>query len=157
KGAIPMSKRQFTSAAGTTTPRVIIYSRVSTRKQEDNGASLDTQEARCRAYAEERGWEIVAAYREVHTRVELWERPKLSEAREILRSGSADVLLVHALDRLSARDIHIAVLMDEAERFGTSIDSVTEEIETTPIGRLVLQVLAFAAELEREKIMERTA
>jgi site-specific DNA recombinase len=137
--------------------RVIIYCRVSTRKQEDNGASLDTQEASCRAYAEERGWEIVAVYREVHTRVELWERPKLSEAREILRTGGADVLLVHALDRLSARDVHIAVLMDEAERFGTSIDSVTEDIETTPIGRLILQVLAFAAELEREKIMERTA
>src|SRR5262249_12575638 len=118
---------------------------------------LDTQEASCRAYAEERGWEIVAVYREVHTRVELWERPKLSEARETLRAGGADVLLVHALDRLSARDVHIAVLMDEAERFHTAIDSVTEDIETTPIGRLILQVLAFAAELEREKIIERTA
>jgi site-specific DNA recombinase len=81
--------------------RVIIYCRVSTKDQEEDGTSLDTQEQRCRAYAAENGWQVTAVYRETHSGAELWERPKLTELREMMRTGAVDVLLAYALDRLS--------------------------------------------------------
>jgi site-specific DNA recombinase len=46
--------------------RVAVYCRVSSAGQEDN-SSLATQEASCRSYAVERGWEVVAVYRDVFT------------------------------------------------------------------------------------------
>ena len=57
-----------------------IYVRVSTAAQEEDGTSLDTQEAACRRYATERGWSVDDAhvYREQfsgYTR----ERPLLSQ------------------------------------------------------------------------------
>ncbi len=81
--------------------RCAIYVRVSTVGQEQDGTSLDTQEERCRAYAAERGWQVVAVYRETHTGSELWERPQLTALRDAVRSGAVDVLLAFALDRLS--------------------------------------------------------
>lgn len=55
-----------------------IYVRVSTAALEEDGTSLGTQEERCRAYACEHGYIVDAPhiYREVHTSVELWERPQ---------------------------------------------------------------------------------
>jgi DNA invertase Pin-like site-specific DNA recombinase len=50
----------------TTPLRAAIYVRVSTTGQEDN-YSLSTQDAACRAYATQHGYDIVAAEREVHT------------------------------------------------------------------------------------------
>jgi site-specific DNA recombinase len=63
------------------------------REQE---TSLDTQETACRAYAVAHGYAIDEAhvYREVHTGVELWERPQLSRLRDAVRRRDVDVVLV---------------------------------------------------------------
>ena len=61
-----------------------IYVRVSTTGQEDN-ASLDTQEAACRAYAAAHGYRVVGVYRDVHTGMELHQRPRLGELRGAVR------------------------------------------------------------------------
>ncbi len=57
--------------------RAAIYPRVSGTKQEE-GYSLETQDEACRRYAAERGYDVTAVYREVHTGIELWERPQLT-------------------------------------------------------------------------------
>jgi DNA invertase Pin-like site-specific DNA recombinase len=58
--------------------RAAIYVRVSTGAQEE-GSSLQSQEAACRSFAAERGYDVDEAhvYAEVHTGVELWERSSL--------------------------------------------------------------------------------
>jgi site-specific DNA recombinase len=136
--------------------RCAIYVRVSTKGQEEDGTSLDTQVERCRSYAAERGWDVIAVVRETHTGAELWERPRLTELREQVRAGAVDTVLAYSLDRLSRRDIHLAVLLDEAERYSVRIACVTEDVDTSPVGRMILNVKAFAAELERERTRERT-
>ncbi|MDP6496193.1 MAG: recombinase family protein, partial [Dehalococcoidia bacterium] len=52
--------------------------------------------------------------------------------------------------------IHVAVLLDDIEKAGATLEFVTEDFENTPVGRLILNVRAFAGEVEREKIAERT-
>ena len=71
-------------------------------------------------------------------------------------SGRVDVLLAHSLDRLSRKQTHVAILVEEMEDRGVALDFVTEDFEDTAVGQLVRSVKAFAAEFEREKIAERT-
>ena len=90
-------------------PLAALYCRVSTSGQEEDGTSLDTQEARCRHYATEQGYLLDEAhvYREVYTGTELWERPKLTALRSAIRQGGVTHLVAYAIDRLS-RDLSIS-------------------------------------------------
>jgi site-specific DNA recombinase len=135
--------------------RCAIYTRVSSGLQEDN-SSLSTQEARCRAYAEERGWMVTEVFREVHTGAELFERPQLTRLRETMRRREFDVLLVYALDRLSRKQTHQGLILSEAEYAGVEWDSVTEDIDHSPQGQILRAVIGGMAEMERLKIAERT-
>lgn len=135
---------------------VAIYCRVSTAGQEAEGTSLDTQEAACRAYAAERGYAVAEVYREVFSGAELWARPCLSELREAVRRGEVEAIIAHAVDRLSREQAHLYILDHECERAGVELLFVTEEFDKTPVGKMIRSVKGFAAELEREKIRERT-
>lgn len=135
--------------------RVIIYARVSDIKQLEN-ESLKTQVYKCTQYATSKDWLIVKVFQEQHTGTEYRERELLSEAREMIRNGEADVLLVNSLDRLSREMIHQAVIMDEIEHYNAILESVTEDIDNSPLGQFMRQALGFAAAVEREKFLERS-
>ena len=135
--------------------RCVIYSRVSTDAQEREGSSLDTQEQACREQAAAEGWVVVDALRDTASGFTL-ERSALTRLRESARAGQVDVVLAHALDRLSRKQTHVAILVEEMEQLGVGLEFVTEEFEATATGQLLRSVKAFAAELEREKIAERT-
>lgn len=135
--------------------RAMIYCRVSTAGQEDN-SSLETQEASCRQHAAERGWEIVGVYRDIHTGAELFERPRLGQMRQLLRSGEASVVVAHALDRVSRSQAHLGFLLSEWDHQGIELALVTESLTDSPEGRLLQSVRSFVAEVERMKISERT-
>lgn len=135
--------------------RAAIYCRVSSSGQEDN-SSLGTQEAACRAYADEHGLDVTAVYRDVHTGAEVFERPQLTELRTAMRAGAFDVLIVHALDRLSRKQTHQGLILSEAEHAGVEWQSVTEDIDNSPQGQILRAVIGGMAEMERLKISERT-
>ncbi|MDE2668033.1 MAG: recombinase family protein [Chloroflexota bacterium] len=138
-----------------TAMRAIIYSRVSTDAQERDGTSLDTQERACDEVAADRGWSVVRRIREAASGGVL-ERDGLDELRAALRAGEAEVVVAFAVDRLSRSQNHIGVLFDEFERAGVRLEFVTERFEDTAVGRFILAARAFIAEVEREKIAERT-
>lgn len=133
----------------------VIYVRVSTDGQEDN-TSLETQEAACRRHAQERGYSVQAIYKDVHSGYDLWERPQVRLMLETIRSRQTGAVICYALDRLSRKQTHTAILVDECERAGVALHFVTEEFEQSAVGNFIRSAKAFAAELEREKIRERT-
>lgn len=96
-------------------------------------------------------------YVEVHTGAELWERPRLTRLREAIRHRAVRVVVAYALDRLSRDQRHVAVILAEAENAGVSVEFVTERLEDTSEGRLLLSIKGYLAEAEREKIRERTS
>ncbi len=138
-----------------TAMRTIIYSRVSTDAQEREGTSLDTQERACDELAADRGWRVVRRIREAASGGVL-ERDGLDQLRAALRRGEAEVVVAFAVDRLSRSQNHIGILFDEFERAGVRLEFVTERFEDTAVGRFILAARAFIAEVEREKIAERT-
>lgn len=135
--------------------KAIVYSRVSTDAQERDGTSLETQERACLARAEELGWQVVRTIRD-HVSGAVLERDGLTELRDALRRGEANVVVAYAVDRLSRNQNHIGILFDEFQRAEARLELVTERFEDTAVGRFVLAARAFVAEVEREKIVERT-
>jgi len=135
--------------------RCVLYSRVSTDAQERDGTSLDTQERACVEYAAAQGWTVVERVSDTASGFTL-DRTGIDRVRELARSGGCDVVLTYALDRLSRKQTHIGILVDEMESLAVRLEFVTEKFEDTATGQLLRSVKAFAAEFEREKIAERT-
>ena len=135
--------------------RTLIYLRVSTDGQERAGTSLDTQGRESIEYAQAKGETVTQVIRDVASGASL-DRPGLEQVRRAMRDGSCDVVLAHAVDRLSRNQNHIGVLLDEAEEAGVRLDFVTEEFEQTLVGQFILAARAFVAATEREKTVERT-
>ena len=134
------------------TGRVHVYCRVSSAGQED-GSSLKTQEALCRSWAQERELIVASVAREVWSGSDR-HRPELDALLDRLLPG--DVMLCYALDRLSRSQVDTAILVDRIESADASLALVTEDFEKSATGTFLRGAKAFAAELEREKIAERT-
>src|SRR4030065_736392 len=95
----------------------VIYCRVSTEGQEQDGTSLKTQLEACRKYCNNKGYEIVCQYNEAWSGLSL-ERPRLAELREVVRSQRIDSVVVYSLDRFSRDPVHGVILMQEHARNG---------------------------------------
>lgn len=133
----------------------VIYCRVSTDRQEENGTSLDSQEGGCVTKAHQLGYTVANVVREQHTGTELWERPKLAKIREDIKAGYYQALIVYAVDRLSRDVAHLYIIAEECERAGTELIFATETFDKSPEGKLMQSVRGYVAEVERQKIRER--
>lgn len=84
-------------------------------------------------------------------------RPGLQEALELLDSGRADYLLAVRIDRLSRSVADFAGLLDRAAKKGWSLVMLNPSIDTSdPAGRFTSNILASAAQFERELTSART-
>ena len=135
--------------------RALVYCRVSTDAQARDGTSLDTQERAAGKVARESGYSVTETVRDTASGFTL-ERPGIEHVRRLLRAGTVDIVLAYAVDRLSRNQNHIGVLFDEVAQAGARLEFVTEDFADTAIGRFILAARAFTAEVEREKIAERT-
>ena len=135
--------------------RALVYCRVSTDAQERDGTSLDTQEQAAIEAARRSGYSVTETVRDTASGFTL-ERSGIEHVRRLLRAGAVDIVLSYAVDRLSRNQNHIGVLFDEVARAGARLEFVTEDFADTAIGRFIVAARAFTAEVEREKIAERT-
>lgn len=133
----------------------MVYCRVSTKGQEQDGTSLDSQETACCAHAKKLGYSVGRVTREVYSGAELYDRPKLSQDRADIRAGKFQALIVYALDRLSRDPIHVEILAEECVRAGCELIFVSGPLDDSPEGQLIRFVGGYAARQEREKIRER--
>jgi len=135
--------------------RAIIYCRVSTDKQEEEGESLEYQEAQCRRYAEQHQMDVVLVLHEVKSgRIHYRFREKLTLARQMIRDKVADVIIVWDLRRFSRSFYHSTLIFAEIHEHGGTVISVYERVDDTPVGQLVRMLMMWNAESEHEKIME---
>jgi site-specific DNA recombinase len=133
----------------------LIYCRVSTKGQEEEGTSLDSQESACVQHVESLGYSVGRVTREVYTGSELWDRPKLSRDRADIKAGRFAALVFYSLERLSRDPIHIALIAEECERVGCDLICVAEPLDSSDEGELVRYVKGYAGKIERARIRER--
>lgn len=137
--------------------KTAIYCRVSTEDQEREGTSLQSQLDACNRLAMERGFEVPEKFIVLETYSGLsLDRPKLAELRQWVRDKEVDVVVAYTLDRLSRDPVHFIILQEELERVGVELIMVTEDVDSSDMGKLIAHIKGFAAKLEAEKIKERT-
>lgn len=120
------------------------YARVSTSEQ-----SLDRQKDELTAA----GAEMV--YSEVGSGKKGAQRPQWDELLRSIRQG--DTLMVCELSRLGRSTSQLSQLADDLSERGIALRILNLGIDTgTPSGRLIYQIIAAVAEMERELLIERT-
>jgi len=137
--------------------KAAIYCRVSTEDQEREGTSLQSQLEACKKLAKDRGYEVSEGLIAMETYSGLsFDRPKLNEVRQWVRDKAVDVVIAYTLDRLSRDPVHFIILQEELERADVALIMVTEDVDSSDMGKLIAHIRGFAAKLEVEKIRERT-
>ncbi|MFC1992060.1 recombinase family protein [Chloroflexota bacterium] len=137
--------------------KAAIYCRVSTDNQEQEGTSLDSQQEACLKKAEELGYEVSEEniISETYSGLSI-ERPLLTVLRERVRQKEVDAVIGYTLDRVSRDPVHFIILQDEFEKAGIKLILVTEDLDSTDMGKLITHIKGFSAKIEALKIRERT-
>lgn len=138
-----------------------IYVRISVDKGErgdEDYVSLETQEAGCR--------ELIAAssgslngqhvWREIHTGIDLFERPVLSSMREAIRRQEIDAVAVYQPKRLSRDPDHASYLKTEADHYGVKYRFVLDDHGDSDTGALLSYLEHWTGKKEHKDITERT-
>jgi len=135
--------------------KAIAYCRVSTKAQAEEGTSLESQAKACQKLAIDKGYEVSQVFEEDWPGDTL-DRPELSRLRELVRTDHVGAVICHATDRLARNPIHLAIVAEECQKNEVELLFVTEPLDNSPEGQLIQYVKGFAAQIEREKIRERT-
>jgi site-specific DNA recombinase len=135
-----------------------IYVRVSLDRQvQDDGGSLESQEARCRALCEARGLTVGRVYVDAGHSGGTLDRPALTELRADVAAGHVAVVVVYAVDRFSRMQAHLHGVLAELESHGAGLVSASQDFDTTSaMGKAMLGMLGIFGELQRSEIRSRT-
>ena len=138
--------------------RAVLYSRVSTEEQRENGYSLPTQVEGCQEYAARNEFEVLAEVTDdCSGTIPVAERPGGSRIYELLRQRAVDVVVQYTIDR-TARDkreypIEYLIFLRDIQDAGAELHFV----DTGPSNGSIVDVFrAWQASEERRKIRERT-
>lgn len=129
--------------------RPAAYIRVS-RAEQVEGYSLDAQIRAIEDFCRARGWDAPTFYtepgRSAFTDL-TEERPAFAELLEVATAGGHDTIVVHKLDRFARSLITTLRELSRLEKSGVGFVSINENMDfTTPIGRVLLALLASFAE-----------
>ena len=135
----------------------LIYIRVSTREQAEEGYSIGEQEERLKKYCDAMNWNIGGIFIDPGFSGANINRPALQKMIKEIERGNGDIVLVDKLDRLSRSQYDTLFLINKVfSAHNCSFVSRAEAFDTsTPFGRAMVGILSVFAELERERIKER--
>lgn len=136
--------------------KVALYARVSTEEQKEN-FSLAAQIELLRRYAKDNGYEIYDEYVDDGYSGVSSDRPRFQKLMEDARQSKLQMILVYKVDRFFRKNLSLLSVVDELQKTGVSIRSITEPFDTSNyLGKFVLSLFGSIAELERNTFMERS-
>jgi DNA invertase Pin-like site-specific DNA recombinase len=119
--------------------------------------SLGDQADKLGSYITSRGWQHLDHITDPGmSGKKLQNRKGLQSALDRLDRGEADVLVASKVDRVARSTSDFSALLDRADRKGWKVCVLDVDVDTTTAaGRLVVDVVAAAAQFESKRIGER--
>lgn len=135
----------------------LLYARVSTQLQVNDGVSLDVQERQLIQAAQAAGYTKTEIIREEgRSGKSITGRPALTEALKRLDSGEASALFVTRIDRLARSTKDFLSIIDRANANKWRLVMLDLNLDTASYqGRFVVTIMSALAEMERGIISER--
>lgn len=135
----------------------LLYARVSTQLQVNDGVSLDVQERQLQQAAELAGFTNIELVREEgRSGKSISGRPALTETLKRLDAGEAQALFVTRIDRLARSTQDFLSIVDRANKNGWRLVMLDLNLDTSSYqGRFVVTIMSALAEMERGIIAER--
>ena len=134
----------------------VIYTRVSTRRQVEEGGSLEAQEARCRAYCASHGMDVIAVYSDEGVCGARSDRKGLSAAADHV-TACQGTLVFYAMSRIARGTKMMIEFADDMGKRGANLASVSEPLDTSSAtGIMFFQIMSVLNEFERNQLRERT-
>lgn len=136
----------------------VLYIRVSTEAQAEEGYSIGAQQERLEAYCRAMGWKNYQFYIDPGFSGSNLNRPQMQQLITDVQSGKVCAVVVYKLDRLSRSQKDTLYLIEDIFiPNDVAFVSLNENIDTgTPYGRAMIGILSAFAQLERENIYQRT-
>jgi DNA invertase Pin-like site-specific DNA recombinase len=138
-----------------TTNMYLAYVRVSTASQEN---SIDSQKRAIIAFLAQKGIQAtqVRFYEDLGISGSKQSRPALDLMLSDLEAYKGATVVCYSLSRLGRSVMNLLSLIERFQSQNVSLISVTEHLDiNTPFGRLILNLLASLAQMERELIVSR--
>ena len=127
--------------------KAVIYLRVSTKEQAEEGYSIPAQAEACRRFIADHDWKLADEYVDRGESARTADRPQLQAMlARLAEDPSIDCLVVHKLDRLARNLEDHAAVRAALRKAGVQLHSVTESLEDSASGKLVEGILASIAE-----------
>lgn len=135
-----------------------LYTRVSTRRQADEGYSLSAQRRTLTEWVEQRGYKP-AYYEDAGISAkDIAHRPEMQRLIEDVKTGRIQTVMVWALSRSFRSVADLCSTQQLLASYGVGFASYTESFDAaTPTGRLIMHILGAVAQMEREVTAERVA
>ena len=137
----------------------LLYARVSTQMQVNDGMSLSAQERELRKAALDAGFlesELELVREEGKSGKSISGRPALRDSLDRLRTGTANALFVTRVDRLARSTKDFLSIVDHANTNGWRLVMLDLNLDTSTYqGRFVVTIMSALAEMERAIIAER--
>jgi len=121
------------------------------------GLSVDVQLDQIRAWCKYKGAELVELYTDKFVSGKQLDRNGLNALFERLKVESVDAVVITKIDRLSRKLADIIKAVERFGELGVQFISLAETIDTgTAAGKFAMAIFGAAAQLERDRLIERT-
>lgn len=135
--------------------KVVIYCRVSSQKQVREGNGLESQEAKCRTWCKNKGYEVLKVFKDEGVSGGKKDRPAFKEMLDYLSNLSGCIVLVEDLNRWSRETVNHFLLKQQITQLGHSLQSVNMALDDTEESELMETLSASISQYERKKNAKR--
>lgn len=141
----------------TNNKRAVLYCRVSTKEQVDEGNSLGTQERICKDYAIKNEYSVAEVFIEQGESAKTADRTELQKLFAYCadKRNNIKAVIIYKLDRLSRNTDDYSQIRLLLKRYGVEIKSTSEHFEDSPVGRFMENTMANIAQFDNDIRAER--
>ncbi|MBC2278742.1 recombinase family protein [Listeria welshimeri] len=134
------------------------YTRVSTQGQVDDGLSLVTQEEKSIQRAEGLGFQYLITYTDGGiSGGDIEHRAGILQLLEDAGKGLFDAVIIYSISRMSRELTDFLSIVSILESYDIKLISISEAIEASSSGNFSRNIIAVAAQFERERTSELVA